>query len=128
LRDPVTSFLLVTSPEPEPAREAVFLAGKLAAAGMVRDGVIINRVHLHGLDGHSVEEVQALLCTELESSLARRAAHNLADFDVLVRRDRDTIARLRRELTEPDPVIVPHLDEDIQDLAGLARIADYLFT
>jgi anion-transporting ArsA/GET3 family ATPase len=128
LRDPVTSFLLVTSPEPEPAREAVFLAGKLAAAGMVRDGVIINRVHLHGLDGHSVEEVQALLCTELESSLARRAAHNLADFDVLVRRDRDTIARLRRQLTEPDPVIVPHLDEDIQDLAGLARIADYLFT
>ena len=128
LRDPVTSFLLVTSPEPEPAREAVFLAGKLAAAGMVRDGVIINRVHLHGLDGHSVEEVQALLCTELESSLARRAAHNLADFDVLVRRDRDTIARLRRQLAEPDPVIVPHLDEDIQDLAGLARIADYLFT
>jgi hypothetical protein len=24
-------------------------------------------------------------------------------------------------------VIVPHLDEDIQDLAGLARIADHLF-
>ncbi len=58
------------------------------------------------------------------TSLARRAAGNLADFDVLVSRDRDTIARLRRELDEPDPVIVPHLDEDIQDLAGLARIAD----
>jgi anion-transporting ArsA/GET3 family ATPase len=127
LRNPVTSFLLVTSPEPEPAREAVFLAGKLAAAGMARDGVIVNRVHLHGLDGHSVEDVQALLCTGLEDSLARRAAHNLADFDVLVQRDRDTIARLRRELAESAPVIVPHLDEDIQDLAGLARIADYLF-
>ena len=127
LREDVTSFLLITSPEPEPAREAVFLAGKLAAAGMARDGVIVNRVHLHGLDGHSVEEVQALLSAELEGSLARRAAHNLADFDVLVRRDRDTVARLRGELEEPNPVIVPHLDEDIGNLAGLARIADYLF-
>ena len=68
-----------------------------------------------------------MLAPELGESLARRAAHNLADFDVLARRDRDTIARLGSELDEPDPVIVPHLDEDIQDLAGLARIAGYLF-
>src|SRR5665213_371709 len=128
LHDPVTSFLIVTSPEPEPAREAVFLADKLAEAGMTRDGVIVNRVHLHGLEGRSAEEVQALLSAELDDSLARRVAHNLADFDVLVRRDRDTIARLSRRLTESSPVIVPHLDEDIQDLAGLARIASYLFT
>jgi len=127
LREESTSFLVVTSPEPEPAREAVFLAGRLTAAGMARDGVIVNRVHLHGLDGHSAAEVQALLCTELGDSLARRVAGNLADFDVLVCRDRDTIARLREELAEPDPVIVPHLNEDIQDLAGLARIAEHLF-
>jgi hypothetical protein len=71
--------------------------------------------------------VQAALAPELGESLARRAAGNLADFDVLVRRDRETIARLRQELEETNPVIVPHLDEDIQDLAGLARIAEYLF-
>jgi anion-transporting ArsA/GET3 family ATPase len=128
LRDPVTSFLIVTSPEHEPAREAAFLADKLTAAGMSRDGVIVNRVHLHGLEGISVEALEALLAPELGDSLARRTAGNLADFDVLARRDRDTIARLRRELDEPDPVIVPHLDEDIQDLAGLARIAEYLFS
>jgi anion-transporting ArsA/GET3 family ATPase len=127
LREESTSFLIVTSPEPEPAREAVFLAGKLTAAGMARDGVIVNRAHLHGLDGHSPEDVQALLSADLGDSLARRVAGNLADFDVLVRRDRDTIARLSRELAEPDPVIVPHLDEDIQDLAGLARVAEHLF-
>jgi anion-transporting ArsA/GET3 family ATPase len=127
LREDTTSFLIVTSPEPEPAREAVFLADRLAALEMTRDGAIVNRVHLHGLDGHSTDEVQALLSAELDDSLARRAAHNLADFDVLVERDRDTIARLRRELGESDPVIVPHLDEDIQDLEGLARIATHLF-
>ena len=127
LREETTSFLIVTSPEPEPAREAVFLARELAAAGMTRDGAIVNRVHPHGLDGRSVEEVDALLAPELGDPLARRVAGNLADFDVLFRRDRDTIARLRRELAEPDPVLVPHLDQDVHDLAGLARIAAYLF-
>jgi anion-transporting ArsA/GET3 family ATPase len=127
LREESTSFLIVTSPEPEPAREAVFLASKLTAAGMARDGVIVNRVHLHGLDGHSTEELSGLLASDLGDSLARRVAHNLADFDVLVRRDRDTIALLSREVDEPAPVIVPHLDQDIQDLAGLSRIAEHLF-
>ncbi len=127
LREPTTSFLIVTSPEHEPAREAVFLAEQLTKVGMARNGAIVNRVHLHGLNGLAVEEVEALLTGELGESLARRTANNLADFDVLVRRDRDTIARLRKELDEPNPMIVPHLDEDIQDLAGLARIAGYLF-
>jgi len=121
LRDPTTAYLIVTSPEHEPAREAVFLAEQLSEAG------IVNRVHLHGLDGHSAADVEASLTSDLGESLARRTAHNLADFDVLARRDRDTIAHLGRELEETDPVIVPYLDEEIQDLAGLARIADYLF-
>ena len=127
LHEDTTSFLIVTSPEHEPAREAVFLAEQLTEAGMARDGAIVNRVHLHGLDGYSTEEVEARLTPELGEGLARRAANNLADFDVLVQRDRGTIADLSRALDEPNPVIVPHLDEEIQDLAGLARIAKYLF-
>jgi anion-transporting ArsA/GET3 family ATPase len=126
LRDPSTTFMIVTSPEREPAREAVFLAERLAARGMSRGGVIVNRVHFDGLDGHSVEHVQALLAPALGDGLAARAAANLADFDVLVRRDRDTIARLSLKLDEPEPVLVPHLDGDIQDLAGLAFVAEYL--
>jgi anion-transporting ArsA/GET3 family ATPase len=127
LRDPETSFLIVTSPEHEPAREALFLAEQLRGERMKCDATIVNRVHLHGLDGHSAAEVEASLASDLGEALARRAAHNLADFDVLARRDRDTIAHLGRELEERAPVIVPYLDEEIQDLAGLARIAGYLF-
>jgi anion-transporting ArsA/GET3 family ATPase len=127
LRDPETSFLVVTSPEHEPAREALFLAEQLRGERMKCDATIVNRVHLHGLDGHSAAEVETSLASDLGEALARRAAHNLADFDVLARRDRDTIAHLGRELEERAPVIVPYLDEEIQDLAGLARIAEYLF-
>jgi anion-transporting ArsA/GET3 family ATPase len=127
LRDPETSFLIVTSPEHEPAREALFLAEQLRGERMKCDATIVNRVHLHGLGGHSAAEVEASLASDLGEALARRTAHNLADFDVLARRDRDTIAHLGRELEEQAPVIVPYLDEEIQDLAGLARIAEYLF-
>jgi anion-transporting ArsA/GET3 family ATPase len=127
LRDPATTCLIVTSPEVEPAREAVFLAEQLAATGIARGATIVNRVHRDGLGEHSEDEVRALLTAELGESLAARVAGNLADFDVLVQRDRKTIARLSQELSEPDPVLVPHLDQDVGDLAGLARIAGYLY-
>jgi len=127
LRAPQTTFLIVTSPEVEPAREAAFLADRLAATGMPRGELIVNRVHQDGLGGHSVGEVTQLLAPELGEDLAARVASNLADFDVLVRRDRETIAHLSGALGEREPILVPQLDEDVQDLLGLARIAEYLF-
>jgi anion-transporting ArsA/GET3 family ATPase len=128
LRDPATAFLLVTSPEPEAASEAIFFAERLSAAGMDRAGVIVNRVHRDGLQGHSPAQVQALLAGELGERLAARVAANLADFDVLVERDRETVARLSATLGDPHPILVPHLDGDVQDLAGLDGVAKHLFS
>jgi anion-transporting ArsA/GET3 family ATPase len=126
LRSPETAFAIVTSPEPEPALEASYLAARLDEAGMARGGLVVNRVHREGLHGHSVEQVAELLEGELGERLGARVAANLADFDVLARRDAATVKRLGDELHEPAPVVVPYLDEDIQDLAGLARIAAHL--
>jgi anion-transporting ArsA/GET3 family ATPase len=120
--------MIVTSPEPEPAQEAIFLAERLAATDMSRGGLIVNRVHFDGLGEHSVEQVQTLLQPELGDRLATRVAGNLADFDVLVQRDRRTIARLSEELDEPEPILVPHMDEDVRDLAGLDLLAEHLFS
>jgi anion-transporting ArsA/GET3 family ATPase len=126
LRDEQTTFMIVTSPEREPAREALFLADTLAAAGMTRGGLIVNRVHFDGLGAHTTSQAKALLERELDAGLAARLAANLADFDVLARRDRDTIARLSERLAEPEPLLVPDLGEDVQDLAGLARLSEHL--
>jgi anion-transporting ArsA/GET3 family ATPase len=126
LRDPACAFLILTSPEPEPAREAAFLAGKLAEAEMSRCGLIVNRVHRNGLDGHPIEEVRALLAHELGEDLAGRVSANLQDFDVLVRRDRESIARLSQALGEDDPILVPYLDGDV-NLAGLIEVERHLF-
>lgn len=127
LRAAETTFVIVTSPEPEPAHEAMYLADRLAAAGMHHGELIVNRVHSHGLSGHSRQEVAELLAPELGEQLAARVASNLADFDVLVQRDRATIARLSAALQEHPPLIVPHLDEEVQDLLGLSHVAEHLF-
>lgn len=126
LREPSTTFLIITSPEPEPAREAVFLSDRLNESGMSRGALIVNRVHFEGLRGYSPEEVTALLAPALGGRLGARVASNLADFDVLAERDRETVERLSRALSEPDPLLVPYLDEDIEDLAALAGVAERL--
>jgi anion-transporting ArsA/GET3 family ATPase len=127
LRDPATGFLIVTSPEREPAREAEFLHTQLAREQMNFSGLIVNRVHDSGLEGHTPEQVARLLSAELGQTLAARVAGNLADFDVLARRDRDSVAALSSALSERDPVLVPYLDGDVQDLGGLAAVAEHLF-
>jgi anion-transporting ArsA/GET3 family ATPase len=126
LREDATAFMLVTSPAPEPAREAMYLAGKLHEAGMHRGGLIVNAVHVEGLHGHDVQELQALLTDQLGDDLAGRVAANLADFDVLARRDAESVSALSRTLGERDPLLVPQLDGDV-DLRGLAEIERHLF-
>jgi anion-transporting ArsA/GET3 family ATPase len=128
LRDPATMFLIVTSPEPEPAREAIFLADRLRAAQMSCGGLIVNRLHVDYLGGRGAEQVQERLAQALDPRLAGRLAANLADFDVLAQRDRDTVARLSARLAEPEPLLVPDLAGDVTDIAGLARVAEHLFS
>ncbi len=126
LRDPATSFLIVTSPEREPAQEASFFFGRLAQAGMPFDGLIVNRVHESSLDNYTPEQTRTVLATTFGEELAAKLAANLADFDVLARRDHDSVKRLCETVGERSPVIVPDLDGEVQDLAGLANLADRL--
>jgi anion-transporting ArsA/GET3 family ATPase len=128
LRDPTTGFLIVTSAEHEPAREAAFLHARLTREQMGFTGLIVNRFHDRGLEGNTPERLARMLSTELGSSLAARVAANLADFDVLARRDRESVAELSERLGEHDPLLVGQLDGDVQNLAGLALIAEQLFS
>jgi anion-transporting ArsA/GET3 family ATPase len=127
LRDETTGFLIVTSPEPEQAREAIFLHAQLKRETMNFTGLIVNHVEEHGLEGHTPGDVAQLLSPRLGVALAARVADNLADYDVLVKRDRESVRQLARALGESDPLLVPHLDSDVQDLGGLAVIAEHLF-
>ncbi len=126
LRAPETSFLIVSSPEPEPAEEARFLARRLAQAKMRGARLIVNRVHADGLGGRSLKDADALLSDALGGRLGARVAANLADFDTLVQRDERTVRELADAIGELSPIVVPHLDEEVQDLLGLSRVAEHL--
>jgi anion-transporting ArsA/GET3 family ATPase len=126
LRSEQAGYLIVTSPEPEPVREARFLADRLRETGIGTPELIVNRVHLDGLGGSDPEHLAEMLADDLGADLARRVASNLADFDVLVRRDRETVVELTELLDGGEPTLVGHLDEEVQDLLGLARIAEQL--
>jgi anion-transporting ArsA/GET3 family ATPase len=126
LRDPGTTFVVVTTPESQPAREAVLLSQELAAKDMPRGRLVFNRVHSSGLGGRTASDVHAALAPHVGERLASRAAANLADFDVLATRDRATIADVRASIGEDGVCCVPHMDEDVRDLATLARVGELL--
>ncbi|HTA32328.1 MAG TPA: ArsA-related P-loop ATPase [Solirubrobacteraceae bacterium] len=127
LRAPSTTFMIVTSPEAEPAREAEFLLERLAASEMPVGELIVNRVNTYGLHGLPTHELAGMLAPKLGEQLATRVSANLADFDLLAERDRQAIAHVTHAWGAGEPIVVPQLDEDVQDLLGLARIAEHLF-
>jgi anion-transporting ArsA/GET3 family ATPase len=128
LSDPGTIFLLVTSPEREPIDEAIYFWRKLKAARMPFGGVIVNRVHHDEAPDADPAEVTTALSEELGPRLAERVAENLRDYQVLARRDSANIEHLAARLDDDRRLaLVPYLDEDVHDIAGLARVQRYLF-
>jgi len=135
LADKRTSFVVVTSPARDSIDEAVFFHRRLSESGLSFGGVVVNRMHeLEGVedpgpgDAASLErELAKELAKELGDPLARKVARNLDDYRRLAGRDRENLGHLRKELGRARMITVPHLDEDVHDLAGLARMNEYLF-
>jgi anion-transporting ArsA/GET3 family ATPase len=129
LADRATVFLVVTSPEREPVEEAIFFTGKLRESGMPFGGLIVNRVH--ALDGGATpltpEDVAARLGEELGTRLAAKVARTYGEALAVAERDAAAIARLTAETGDHSPVIVPELDGDVHDVAGLAAVHEHLF-
>jgi anion-transporting ArsA/GET3 family ATPase len=127
LTDPATTFLIVTSPEREAVEEAIFFSGKLAEAGMPFGGLIVNRVTPgDGLDSDP-DAVAAELADALGEPLAGKVLAAYGDARVLAGRDASSIARLRQEVGDDDPLLIPLLEGDVHDIDGLVRVHGHLF-
>ena len=133
LRAPTTAFLVVTSAEREPIDEAIWFHRMITEEGFPFAGVVVNRVH-HDLltDREQLGErqpnhVKRGLTRVLSADLASRVAENFADYHLLAQRDHHNLSRLEQTLDGQPLIMVPQLDEDIHDLAGLQEMRRYLF-
>ncbi|MFN8161215.1 MAG: ArsA-related P-loop ATPase [Solirubrobacterales bacterium] len=130
LADPATCFLVVCGPQGEPISEAVYFHRKLVEAKLPFGGVIVNKVHYpSGRPQDDGGDLREALGEALgDADLAERVLSNFRDYRALADRDARNISRLAAELRTRGVIRVPYLDEDVHDLAGLARINRYLFS
>jgi anion-transporting ArsA/GET3 family ATPase len=126
LGDPATTFLIVSSPEPEPVEEAIFFRGKLADHGMPFGGLVVNRVH--SPNGTVPDADAEALAAALGAKLAGKVARAYAEERALADRDAAAVRRLSAETGDADPIVVPQLAGDVHDIDGLVAVHRHLFT
>ena len=123
LADPATAFLIVSSPEPAAAEEALFLAGALRDARLRFRALVVNRIHPLGDGASDAQETAARLASELGGSLARKVARAEAEAQALARRDARVVERLRRSVGDVHVARLLERDEEVHDIEALLQLA-----
>ncbi len=122
LHDPDTTFVLVSSPRREALEEAIAFAAELRRAELGVAALVVNRMH-------SVDHARAdpaALDSLLGPRLAALVGESVQELATLAAADEAALSRLREAFPTLDPVLVPQLAGEVEDLDGLARIARYL--
>jgi len=148
MADRRTTFIVVSTLEAVPLREAEFFAEQLTARRLHLGAIVLNKVlpdYLRDPDGAAVAESMK----ERAGELAPRLAPCLAQVDPAIA-DTDQVARVLSEVADsylnfqvvalremeeramlsvvPDVLAtVPFFDTDIYDLAGLARLGEQIW-
>lgn len=140
LRSPAVGFVVVTTLDPAPFREAEFFATKLREFSMPLRGIVVNRVLPDQLRDQGAAQVAtaleedsdalAWLSEELGSKVTADVAHAVGSvystFNTLATRDARQLARLERLGDVPVSRLPLFTDDDVSELAGLVRIAGLL--
>jgi anion-transporting ArsA/GET3 family ATPase len=128
LARPTTGFVLVTSPGARAVAEASSLRARLVAEGMPVAGAVANRVTTPLWPAGQPLPDAASLAAALgldDAALAPALALALEEHERMVAADATALAGLLAS-TPNAHAVVPRLDRDIHDLAGLAALAERL--
>jgi anion-transporting ArsA/GET3 family ATPase len=128
IRAPETSFVVVAAPRHDTIDEAVWFANQLVDQGVGVTSAIVNRAHPEFGSGSASEAIAA-------AAEARRNGDetlgllwdNVADLRTMRDLELAVIAPLAEIVGGERLVVLPLLDSDVHDLAGLMVIAAHLF-
>jgi anion-transporting ArsA/GET3 family ATPase len=122
LRDPATTFVVVSSPRRAVVEETIAFARELRAAKLMLAALVVNRVHPAGPPAPP----QAALDQLLGERLGELVSASVVERDVRAAADAAGLARLRESFAGLATVAIPELEGELEDLAGLERLALYL--
>lgn len=129
LRHADSRFVVVTSPEPPPLREARFFLERLQQEGLHAAGLVVNRVRPEVPRDPTDAALQRAAETLAEDDPAVAGALRLlGDVRNLAARQRRDVAAALYGVDLRSVVEVPLLGGDVHDLAGLRTIASTLMT
>jgi anion-transporting ArsA/GET3 family ATPase len=141
LEDRRTAFVVVSSLEPTPVREAEFFVDALKARGYHLGAVVLNRVlpdYLRDRDGLTAADAMTARADQLAAELARQTddraalagvlrevAESFRNYRVVATREAEQLAELQvdRELI----VTVPALERDVTSLEDVLQIGEHLW-
>jgi anion-transporting ArsA/GET3 family ATPase len=126
IRAPETSFVVVASAHHDTIGEAVWFVEQLAAQDVDVTAAIVNRAHPLFGDGSSGDASTAAEAAEGDPALVA-LWRNVADLRMLRERELDVIEPLATSVGSDRVVVLPLLDRDVHDLAGLHAMGGHLF-
>lgn len=126
LAAPTTGFIVVAAPEQAPVDEAIHLAGELRKREMNPFAAVANRVHAEpGVSWRSLRSAKAK--EALGDDLSLRLAEAATNATAAAERDAAQLERLSSGSGIATVITVARMDDEVHDLAGLARIEASLF-
>ncbi|GGI02742.1 ArsA family ATPase [Egicoccus halophilus] len=129
LQQPSSRFVVVTSADPPPLREAKFFLERLEQEGLHAAGVVVNRIRPEIPRDPSDAALQRAVEAQGDDDEGQAVAGALAllaDVRNLANRQRRDVAAALYGVPVPSLVEVPLYGRDVHDLDGLRAIADTL--
>jgi anion-transporting ArsA/GET3 family ATPase len=119
LRDATTSFVLITTPEPDTVSTTTEFLAELQEERFPIAGVIANRTY-------DLPPPSTVDSARFPDALRRKLLANYDDLAALAARDRAALARLRKETKLKLLAVLPVLEEPPASMASLRRFAALL--
>jgi anion-transporting ArsA/GET3 family ATPase len=134
LRSPEVAFLLVLAPEVPAVNEALYFHAKLREAGIPLGAFVANRVHLPPGNDDAPAIARKLraqaslagLPDQAIQAAAQKLASSARDAAKLCASERHELERLARQAPGVPMTRVPLFDHEVESLAELRRVAEYL--